>query len=244
MEINAYLMPYISLFFIGLFGGGHCIAMCGGIVSLISQNINNNQNNQNKQNKKLTLIIYNFGRIFAYTVAGLLIGFVGEQLLNFQSVIGQIKLFLYLLSAIVMIGMGLYLLGFPFILLPLEKLGKYIWKFIQPAASKLLVNKNNNNEKISRSKQIFTTFLLGFLWGWLPCGLVYSALITALTSTSIIKGSLLMLAFGLGTLPNLLLSGLLLNKLNENYKKIMRYVGGIIILIYGCLNLIRLCNII
>lgn len=235
MEINDYLMPYISLFLVGLFGGGHCIAMCGGIVSLISQNINNNQN------KKLTLIIYNFGRIFAYTIAGLLIGFIGEQLLNFQSAIGQIKLVLYLLSAIVMIGMGLYLLGFPFILLPLEKLGKYIWKYIQPLATNLMISKKVTNKN---SKQFFKTFILGFLWGWLPCGLVYSALISALTSTSIISGSLLMFAFGLGTLPNLLLSSFLLYKLNENYKRIMRYVGGVIILLYGFVNLVRLFNII
>ncbi len=229
MEINNYLMPYISLFLLGFLGSGHCIAMCGGIVSFISQNINN-------QNKNLTLIIYNLGRIFAYTFAGLLVGFVGEQLLNFQSIIGQLKLFLYLLSVVVMIGMGLYLLGFPFILLPLEKLGQYIWKYIQPLTTKLMTDNNN--------LKIFKTFILGFLWGWLPCGLVYSALISALTSTSIIKGGLLMFAFGLGTLPNLLLSGWLLFKLNENYKKVMRYVGGIIILFYGCLNLVRLFNLI
>jgi len=77
-------------------------------------------------------------------------------------------------------------------------------------------------------------FPLGLLWGWLPCGLVYSALVTALTSGSALRGAGLMLAFGAGTLPTLLLAGLLAVRLNEYLARpVLRITAGLIVLSFG-----------
>ena len=77
-------------------------------------------------------------------------------------------------------------------------------------------------------------FPLGLLWGWLPCGLVYSALVTALASGSAASGALMMLAFGLGTLPNLLLAGLLAARLKAYAAKpAVRLIAGLVVLGFG-----------
>jgi sulfite exporter TauE/SafE len=82
------------------------------------------------------------------------------------------------------------------------------------------------------------------LWGWLPCGLVYSALTTALTAGSAARGGLLMLAFGLGTLPNLLLAGMVLARVNEFVRRpVIRIGSGLLVLcfgLYGLWGLLRL----
>jgi sulfite exporter TauE/SafE len=82
------------------------------------------------------------------------------------------------------------------------------------------------------------------LWGWLPCGLVYSALATALSAGSPGRGALMMLAFGLGTLPNLLLAGMLLGRLNEFVRRpLVRNASGLLVLgfgLYGLLGVMRL----
>jgi len=85
---------------------------------------------------------------------------------------------------------------------------------------------------------------LGALWGWLPCGLVYSALASSLSAGSAARGALMMLAFGLGTLPNLLLAGIVLARLNEFVRRpAVRIFSGLLVLgfgLYGLLGLVRL----
>ncbi|MFC5300731.1 sulfite exporter TauE/SafE family protein [Azospira restricta] len=182
---------YLALFLVGLLGGTHCVGMCGGIVGALSLG----------GPSRLSLhLAYNLGRILSYGFAGALVGAVGGAL----ALSGQlpVRLALHAAASLMLIALGLYLIGVTRALAFTERLGQRLWRRIQPLTRRFLP-----------ADTPARAFPLGLLWGWLPCGLVYSALATALTAGSPARGALLMLAFGAGTLPNLLLAGLLLARL-------------------------------
>ncbi len=207
----------LALFIVGLLGGGHCAGMCGGIVGALSL--------QTPQGGTAVLLhlAYNLGRIGSYALAGLLAGLLGQaagNLLALQNV-------LYLVASLMLVAMGLYLLGFTQFLAPLERGGQALWLRIQPLTKRFLPVRG-----------VAQALPLGLLWGWLPCGLVYSALTTALASGSAGQGALLMLAFGLGTLPNLLLAGLLLARFRRFAQaRVVRMVSGFLVLGYGIIGI-------
>lgn len=208
----------LALFIVGLLGGGHCAGMCGGIVGALSL-----QSPQGGGAVVLVHLAYNLGRIGSYVLAGLLAGLLGQATGNLMAVQNG----LYLFASLMLIAMGLYLLGLPQFLAPLERGGQALWQRIQPLTKRFLPVCG-----------IAQALPLGLLWGWLPCGLVYSALTTALASGSAGQGALLMLAFGLGTLPNLLLAGLLLARFRRFAQaRATRVVSGLLVLAYGIIGL-------
>jgi sulfite exporter TauE/SafE len=177
------------MFIVGLLGGGHCAGMCGGIVGALSM-----QSPAGKPSLAVHLA-YNVGRILSYTIAGLLVGAVGYAAGNLMA----LQRGLYVFASLMLVALGLYLLGATQALAVVERAGQALWTRIQPVTGRFLPVRG-----------VAQALPLGLLWGWLPCGLVYSALTTALASGSALHGAATMLAFGLGTLPNLLLAGLLL----------------------------------
>lgn len=208
----------LALFIVGLLGGGHCAGMCGGIVGALSL-----QTPQGGGAAILVHLAYNLGRIGSYVLAGLLAGLLGQAAGNLLAV----QHGLYLFASLMLIAMGLYLLGVTQFLTPFERGGQKLWQRIQPLTKKFL--------PVRGAAQALP---LGLLWGWLPCGLVYSALTTALAAGSAGKGALLMLAFGLGTLPNLLLAGLLLARFRRFAQaRATRMVSGLLVLGYGIIGL-------
>ena len=146
--------------------------------------------------------------------------------------IHQMQLILQLLAAVFMILLGLYLSGWWTILVRVEKAGLLLWKFIEPLGKKLLpVN------------TVPQALMLGLVWGWLPCGLVYSVLIWSVSAGSFEQGALLMLSFGLGTLPNLLAMGVFANKLNQWVKQAwVRQIAGSMVILFGLWNVYLLSN--
>jgi sulfite exporter TauE/SafE len=207
-----------ALFLVGLLGGTHCVGMCGGIVGALSMG----------GPARLPLhLAYNFGRIFSYAVAGALVGALGSASL---ALAGQLPLrvALYVLANLMLIALGFYLMGVTRALAFTERLGQNLWKRIQPLTRRFLP-----------AQSVVQAFPLGMLWGWLPCGLVYSALATALAAGSAEKGALLMLAFGLGTLPNLLLAGLLLLRLRHLVQRpFVRMASGLLVAGFGVWGLL------
>ena len=208
---------FLALFLVGLLGGGHCIGMCGGIVGALSMG----------GGARFSLhLAYNTGRIASYCAAGALAGLLGGGLeAAGQLLSGQLPLRagLSLVANVMLILLGLYLLGATRTLLWVERAGQGAWRRIQPLTRRFLPVRNSAQ-----------AFPLGVLWGWLPCGLVYSALVTALTSASSWRGAGLMLAFGLGTLPTLLLAGFLATRLNEFLsRRVVRMVAGSLVLAMG-----------
>ena len=213
---------FFSALLMGFFGSSHCMAMCGGIAGILSQA----DAKTSFTRKTKIAIAYNIGRITSYSFIGLLAGTIG--LLAFKS-IDSASLYQYsrIFTSIFMLAFGFYLLGWGNFLVVLEKKAQFLWKKISPLTKNLLPVKN-----------IFQAFLVGLLWGWLPCGLVYSAVVWSLSTSSPINGALLMLFFGLGTLPALLTIGIASEKLAKLKNSAwVRNVSAGIIIVYAILHL-------
>lgn len=211
---------FLALFIVGLLGAGHCAGMCGGIVGALSA-----QGPQGGASLPLHLA-YNLGRLASYALAGLIVGALGQLAGNLMPV----QQGLYLLASLMLVAMGIYLLGLTQSLDWLEKRGQALWQRIQPLTGRFL--------PVRGAAQALP---LGMLWGWLPCGLVYSALTTAMASGGAARGALLMLAFGLGTLPSLLLAGLLLARFRRFAQaRMTRILSGLLVLGYGVYGLFNL----
>ena len=142
------------------------------------------------------LLAYNAGRIASYTAAGALAGAIGASGFFMQHVL-PVEQLLYALASVMLVVLGLYLAGLWQGVLVLERLGGVLWKHIQPVSRHFLP-----------MRSLPRALALGAVMGWLPCGLVYSVLVAALATGSVAQGALLMLAFGLGTLPTLMAMGL------------------------------------
>lgn len=216
---------YLTAFTIGLMGGVHCVGMCGGIVGALSFGMQQQQNASSFALIKL-LMAYNLGRLSSYALAGALLGGIGWLAASWLE-IRQLQLLLQVFAAVFMILLGLYLGGWWTLLVRLEKLGGALWKYIEPLGRPLLPVKNFRH-----------ALLLGLLWGWLPCGLVYSVLVWSISSGGFQQGALLMLSFGIGTLPNLLAMGLFAERLTRLVRKAaVRQLAGSLVIGFGLWNL-------
>lgn len=212
---------------VGLLGGTHCAGMCGGIVSAITMGLPNNIRS-NSNNLTLYLLLYNLGRIISYIMAGLLIASLTLGLSRFADNM-PIRKVVTIFAAIMMILLGFYLSGWwPKGINKIEQAGFFIWRFIKPFAQKFIPIKSPTQ-----------AFLAGILWGWLPCGLVYTALIWATSAETILQGGLVMASFGIGTLPVLLgigfFSSSLIRYIQQQW---LRSTTGIIMIAYGIYQLI------
>lgn len=212
-----------AAFLVGLLGGGHCVGMCGGIVGAVTMTL------PGSRPKFPFLVSYNLGRISSYALAGLMAGAVGASSFFLDHIL-PIEKILYALANIMLVLLGLYLAGIWRVLTSLEALGGKLWMHIQPFSKRLLP-----------VKTIPQSFLLGTLWGWLPCGLVYSVLVAAIATASPVQGGLLMLVFGLGTLPTLLAMGMAAVRLKGFLQNLwFRRLSGLLIAGFGVVGLLSL----
>jgi sulfite exporter TauE/SafE len=203
---------------VGLLGSSHCLGMCGGIVAALNMGID-----AGPKRKPGALfayqLSYNSGRICSYLLVGLLAGALGQGLaqLGVSPVAGK------LVAAAFMIALGLYLANWWRGLALLERLGFKLWRHIQPLGKRLFPIRN-----------LAQAYLLGLLWGWLPCGLVYAAVAWSLTTASAYEGAMLMLGFGLGTLPAMLIAGKLFTIFRDWVgSPSIRTAAGIMIIAFG-----------
>ncbi len=216
---------FISAFLMGLLGSTHCVAMCSGIVGVLSQKASNPVPAFSGKIVGVVLT-YNAGRIGSYCCIGVLAGFVGE--FGFGFLDSETTLFYSrLLTSIFMASFAVYLMGWPSFLPYLEKKGQSIWRLISPLTRKLIP-----------IRSLPQSFLLGLIWGWLPCGLVYSAVALSLSTTKAAYGAITMLSFGLGTLPALLLMGLASQKLTHLKKSTkIRQIAAAIVFVLAIMHL-------
>jgi sulfite exporter TauE/SafE len=216
----------IAVFFVGLLGGVHCLGMCGSIVGILTAQLP-------KDGARWPFhLAYNSGRIASYTLAGALAGSIGQAGLLLRDVV-PVQHLLFALSSLMLIALGLYLAGIWSMVRRIEQIGSLLWQRIQPLTRPLF--------------PVATpalAFLLGTLWGWLPCGLVYSVLVTALASSHAQSGALIMLAFGLGTLPNLLVIGLFWERCRHWVQSPgVRLFAGLIVMAFGIYGLIKVGHV-
>lgn len=216
---------FISVFLIGLLGGVHCVSMCGGIVGALSMQV---QAPADRSRSWQLHLAYNLGRILTYTAMGAALGLLGRASLLFDDIL-PVQLFLYVLANLMLVALGLYLLGVTALLAPIERLGGRLWRRVQPFTRRFL--------PVRRVRQAFP---LGILWGFIPCGLVYSVYTAALLSGSAGRGAGLMLAFGLGTLPNLLLAGMAFKHFRDITRHSrVRMGAGLLVIAFGVFGLIH-----
>ena len=204
----------LSALILGLLGGGHCLGMCGGLMGALTLAIPAEQRAQRFQ----LLLSYNLGRILSYATAGLLLGMAGWALASSPA-----AMLLRVIAALLLIAMGLYLAGWWSGLTRIEALGRGLWRYIQPLTRRFMP-----------VTSLPRALLLGGLWGWLPCGLVYSTLLWAASQGDALDSAALMLAFGIGTLPVLLATGMAAERMTTLLRKQgVRMAGGTLVILFG-----------
>lgn len=212
-------LDFLSAFLIGLAGSVHCVGMCGGIVGALNFAI------PKQQGHFLYNLSYNCGRILSYSIAGSLVGLVG-QIVSHNNQTG-ISL-LHLISGIFLILLACYIGGWWQGLLRVEMVGKHLWKYISPLSKRFIPFRSP-----------LSAFPYGMLWGWLPCGLVYSTLTWSLASGSAVIGAKIMFAFGLGTLPVMLLMALGFKQIQHVVTHpLFKQLIAVSLLSYGVLTII------
>jgi len=218
-------LSYPLAFTVGLFSSVHCIGMCGGIMGALSYGLPA-ELRKDTPRYLLYLVSYNLGRIVSYAIAGGLLGALGGQLLELLGE-GQGHRWLQWLAALFMVFIGLHVAGWLPRLASIERLGVPLWRRLEPVGRSLMP-----------VKSMPKALIYGALWGWLPCGLVYTMLISTASKTGPVSGALYMAAFGLGTLPSVMATGLLAGRLYQlSRKPYLKEAVGVTIILFGLLTL-------
>lgn len=214
MPVTSIEYSALIAFFVGFASTLHCLGMCGGIAGGLSASLPL-QVRSEKRRYFSFLMTYNLGRIISYGIGGGLVGGFSHTVLQYFNP-GPVHLFIHITTTMILALMALYLMGLFPKFSSLQYLGKPLWKYLEPLGRKLLP-----------VKTLPRAFSFGVVWGWLPCGLVYSMLVLSLASGSVIYGAVILLAFGLGTFPTMFLAGYLSTRLlSMNTLPVVRTVIG------------------
>ena len=185
-----------AAFFVGLFGSTHCLLMCGGMAGALQMMMP-----QSPARRAWLQLMLGLGRVSSYALTGALFGGIGAAVIGSSGLLPQ---WLQLFAGLMLLAMALYISRLWFGLLMLERAGQRLWRLVQPVSRRLL--------PLDSSPKAFA---YGLCWGYLPCGLVYSALSWSLGSGSAVNGALWMALFGLGTLPAVMLAGQAADRLRQ-----------------------------
>lgn len=225
-----------SLFFamlaLGLASGMHCVGMCGGVVTAFSTRRIALVRDPARQSVLPRQVSFNAGRIASYAVAGAVAGFLGGLGTAYGGFL-DFQVALYVLANVMLVIVGLHLAGLGGPIARVEALGAPLWRRLAPHAARLL-----DAQALPRA------LLAGAVWGWLPCGLVYGALATAMLAGGAAGGALAMLAFGAGTLPWLLAVGVGAARMRAHFARARwRFAAGMLVLGFGVFGIARAAGI-
>jgi sulfite exporter TauE/SafE len=225
------LLLIFSLGFLGSFG--HCIGMCGPITVAFSLSRNQAESSSRWQQIWFHGLL-NLGRIISYTLIGAGIGALGSVLVAGGQVAGigsDLRRWIAVFTGLLLIWFGLVQLNPT--LLPKIPL-------LNPMAQNTLHHRlSSAMTRLSLNSSRWTPLLLGMVWGLIPCGFLYAAQIKAAETTDLWRGSAIMLAFGLGTLPTMMGVGVLSGVLSCDRRSQLFRLGGWITLLIGILTLLR-----
>lgn len=212
-------LSYAAAFVAGVAGSLHCFAMCGGLAGALGMRARQRGISPRKSFAHASLS--QLGRILSYATAGALCGAFGGWFAHALA-LSSVTLVLRIAAGLLLIALALKVLFRWNLLQGLERAGGKFWRLIAPLSQRL------GGDGFKQS------FLLGALWGWLPCGLVYAMLLFAALAGHAFEGAGIMLAFGLGTLPAMLSSSLLASQLGRVTFGKKFYLGaGVLLLIFG-----------
>ncbi|MBS3803444.1 MAG: sulfite exporter TauE/SafE family protein, partial [Oleiphilaceae bacterium] len=190
MDAPLYL-SYSSAFLIGLLGSTHCLGMCGGISASLSMALPVGRGFRLRQS--LMLLCFNFGRIGSYVLLATLVALLSTSAADHSAHLGPL---FRVLAGVLLVIMGLSMAQWWQGIRRVEKLGAPVWRRLSPLSQTFMPVRHPGQ-----------ALGLGALWGWLPCGLIYSTLGYAALQPGIASAALTMLCFGLGTLPSMLATG-------------------------------------
>ena len=203
-----------SAFILGLAGSLHCVGMCGPIALMIPTG--------NGKQKWLSLFLYHFGKLITYLIIGTIFGLIVGTLNSYKT-----QIIFTFISGVLLIAFALL----PTFLNYIEKKGFSTFNGLIDYKNKLA--KSLNKDKVEYSLYI------GFLNGFLPCAMVYSAAIMALAQKSLVNSLLVMLIFGLGTVPLLSIFYYFSNKLKTRFRKYANSLRTISFLLIGLFLIFR-----
>ncbi|MCF6280103.1 MAG: sulfite exporter TauE/SafE family protein [Flavobacteriaceae bacterium] len=206
----------LSALIFGLLGSFHCVGMCGPIAFMLPVN------RTNSVKKVLQVSMYHLGRLVTYSLIGLVFGLLGKSLyiFGFQQ---QLSILIGILMIVA-------------VLLPYKTFGKY--NFSKPLF-KIISKVKSSLGNALKKKTADAFFTIGFLNGFLPCGLVYMAVFGAIASGNALQGSLYMFLFGIGTIP-LMTTAIYLGKfLNASIKQRIQKAIPVFVVIIGVLFILR-----
>jgi sulfite exporter TauE/SafE len=214
-------ISFAAAFIAGIAGSMHCFVMCGVMAGALGMRARSLASNARAAFVHASL--YQLGRIGGYTLAGILAGALGATALQATADLGQLSLVLRVASGLFIALVGVRLLVSWNPLAWIERAGAHFWQRLRPLA-----------QRTARQTSMRNALALGFLWGWLPCGLVYSMLLFAGMSGSVGSGGGIMLAFGIGTLPSMLTSSLLASQIQRLIaRRWPRLVSGAVLVAFG-----------
>ena len=200
---------------LGFVGSVHCLGMCGGIAGALGQSLPPGTPTATGLRSSL----YSLGRISSYAMAGALVGALGHAFATASGIGLSLRIAAGLLIGLIGLHVGGWWNGMAFV----ERAGLGVWRRILPLARRL-----------GRPDRAWKIFATGLLWGWLPCGLVYSALVAASATGTARSGALFMFCFGLGTLPALVFASGLASTLGGLARGAATRKGaGILLVIFG-----------
>ena len=248
--VTALTLPLTALT-TGFLGSVHCLGMCGGVSGTIALGaatpprlrnhgttlsigipiVADRRTPQLLSASETNVLAFNGGRIASYMIAGAMAGSIGGVISQgwVLSETMSARTGLFLLANLMIVATGLYLMGLPQLLAPLERAGGVIWRHVSPQIKKLLPL--NTAPRAA---------LFGMLWGWIPCGMVYAMLLSAMSAGSGAAGMLTMLAFGLGTLPAMIAAGWAAGGIRQwTRDSRVRMVAGAVIVAMGLFGFAR-----
>ena len=207
---------WATAFVLGVVSSTHCVGMCGGIVGALTYSLTP-EIRQNRGRFVLFSLHYHLGRISSYVLAGAL---VAGGAAVFQDLAGAgSALVMRVVGAVFLVALGFYIGGWFPRFAWVESIGRPLWQRLEPIGRRLL--------PVLSLPQAFG---FGLVWGWLPCGLVYSALVYSLSTGSVWQGMGVMLFFGLGTIPTLLLVGFMADRVSRVMgSPLFRQIAGVMI---------------
>ncbi|MCG2583989.1 sulfite exporter TauE/SafE family protein [Massilia sp. TS11] len=224
---GAFLIP---AFLAGLLGSAHCVGMCGGIITAFSAaRLRRFPVPVVATTGTLSYALsYNSGRIVSYSLAGAIAGGISGGISRLTA-IASFQHGLYWAANLMLVALGLYFMDAWRGLARVEAAGAHLWSHVKPVLKPLVP-----------ADTAPKAFALGMAWGWVPCAMVYSVLLTALTSGSALTGAATMAAFGAGTLPALLsvsLGGAALAEFVRRPR--VRQIAGLVLISFAVLGMYR-----
>lgn len=212
----------VAAFAVGLLGGAHCAAMCGGLATALARA------GASAWPAWKLQAGYAAGRLASYALAGALAGSLAGTALLARDIL-PVQMLLFALANLMLVVLGLHLAGWSWLVHRIEAPGRHLWRHLQPWLGRVLPVDGWGK-----------ALAAGLLWGWVPCGLVYSLLATAMLAGSAGGGALVMAAFGAGTLPGVIGAGLVLRRITGSGRRpALRLVAGGLVAGFGLLGLAR-----